>query len=102
MANIRLQFRRGTAAEWTTANPTLASGEMGIETDTSLFKIGNGLTSWIALPYGGLKGADGEANLGGFPISLSSITANDILYFDGGTSSWKNKADSNLTDGGSF
>lgn len=59
MPNIQLQFRRGTAAEWTSANPTLASGEMGIETDTSRFKVGNGSTAWNSLSYGGIQGPTG-------------------------------------------
>ena len=33
-----IQLRRGTAAEWSAANPVLASGEIGLETDTGLFK----------------------------------------------------------------
>lgn len=46
-----IQIRRGTAAQWTTANPVLASGEMGLETDTKEFKFGDGTTTWTALPY---------------------------------------------------
>jgi len=53
---IQIQFRRGTASEWTAANPILAVGEMGIETDTDLFKIGDGTTAWNSLAYGGLTG----------------------------------------------
>ena len=41
---IQIQLRRGTASDWTSANPTLAQGEMGLETDTGLTKIGNGFT----------------------------------------------------------
>jgi hypothetical protein len=47
----RMQQRRDTAANWTSTNPTLAAGEMGLETDTSKFKVGNGSTAWTALPY---------------------------------------------------
>ena len=47
----RMQQRRGTAAQWTAANPTLAAGEIGFETDTSKFKIGNGSSAWSALTY---------------------------------------------------
>lgn len=53
MASI-IQFRRDTAANWTSANPTLANGEMGIETDTSQYKIGNGSTAWNSLSYSSL------------------------------------------------
>ena len=48
----QIQLRRDTAANWTSTNPTLASGEMGFETDTGLFKIGNGSTAWTSLAYG--------------------------------------------------
>jgi len=47
----RMQQRRGTASQWTTANPVLAAGEIGFETDTSKFKIGDGSSTWSALPY---------------------------------------------------
>ncbi|NBP55374.1 hypothetical protein EBU71_02335 [bacterium] len=47
----RMQQRRGTASQWTTANPTLAAGEIGFETDTGKFKIGNGSSAWSALSY---------------------------------------------------
>jgi hypothetical protein len=59
MPNIQLQFRRGANTEWASANPTLAAGELGLETGTALFKIGNGTTPWNSLPYGGLTGANG-------------------------------------------
>ncbi len=38
----QIQIRRGTASQWTSANPTLASGEFGYETDTGKFKLGDG------------------------------------------------------------
>lgn len=47
----RIQHRRGTAAQWTTANPILASGEPGFETDTHKSKIGDGTSHWADLPY---------------------------------------------------
>ena len=51
MATVRIQVRRGTAAQWTSANPTLAAGELGVESDTNLFKFGNGSSTWTALSY---------------------------------------------------
>lgn len=51
MATVRIQVRRGTASQWTSANPTLAAGEMGVESDTNLFKFGNGSTAWASLAY---------------------------------------------------
>lgn len=51
MATVRIQLRRGTAAEWTAADPVLAAGEMGLETDTGDFKFGDGSSTWSALSY---------------------------------------------------
>lgn len=47
----QIQSRRGTAAQWTSANPTLAAGEIGAETDTNRFKVGTGSTAWNSLGY---------------------------------------------------
>ena len=47
----QIQLRRDTAANWTSNNPTLAGGELGYETDTTKFKIGDGATAWTALAY---------------------------------------------------
>jgi hypothetical protein len=81
MPFIQLQFRRDTATNWSINNPTLASGEMGIETDTSLFKIGIG-TFWNSTPYGGLRGITGPT---GPPSTLSFTggTTGSVLYWDG-------------------
>lgn len=40
-----------TAANLTSDNPTLAAGEVGIESDTRLWKVGNGATAWTSLNY---------------------------------------------------
>jgi hypothetical protein len=76
MPNIQLQFRRGVASRWSAANPVLAAGELGLETDTSKFKIGNGVTAWGSLPYGGIKGDPGEQGPSG-----------PAFAFDGGSPS---------------
>jgi hypothetical protein len=54
----QIQLRRGTASQWTAANPTLAEGEIGIETDTGLYKVGNGVNNWAARPYSTLRNID--------------------------------------------
>ena len=51
-AQTVIKLRRGTASQWTSANPVLAAGEMGVETDTNKFKFGNGSTAWTSLAYG--------------------------------------------------
>jgi hypothetical protein len=71
----QVQFRRGTAAEWTSANPTLAAGELGFETDTGKAKIGNGSTAWNSLAY----------NISGVTGDIEGVTAGTGLT-GGGTS----------------
>jgi hypothetical protein len=56
---VQIQFRRDIAAAWTSANPTLAVGEIGLETDTSKWKVGNGSTAWNSLAYAYAAGATG-------------------------------------------
>ncbi len=51
MSTVRIQVRRGTAAQWTSANPVLEAGEMGLETDTKYIKFGDGTAAWSALGY---------------------------------------------------
>ena len=47
--NTRIQLRRGNASQWT--DQVLSGGEVGLESDTGLFKIGDGTTSWGSLDY---------------------------------------------------
>jgi hypothetical protein len=74
---VRIQFRRGTAAEWTSANPTLAAGEAGYETDTAKFKLGTGTTAWNLLDYAGVNQTDIEdavaAVIDGAPGALDTL-----------------------------
>lgn len=51
MAN-RIQFRRDSAQRWASINPVLMEGEIGFETDTNHFKLGNGTDAWNSLEYG--------------------------------------------------
>lgn len=46
-----MRQRRDTAANWTSVNPILENGQLGIETDTRLAKFGDGATAWNSLPY---------------------------------------------------
>ena len=68
-----IKLRRGTASEWTTANPILAAGEMGIETDTRKFKFGDGTTPWNTLAYASAEGGGGTGD----------VTAAGDNYFTG-------------------
>lgn len=78
----QVQVRRGTASQWTSANPTLASGEWGFESDTGKVKIGNGSSAWNSLGYtgaGDIEGVTASTGLSGGgtsgTVSLSIDTA---------------------------
>lgn len=49
--SVKIQMRRGTASQWSSANTVLLAGEQGLETDTRKIKIGDGTTAWNSLPY---------------------------------------------------
>jgi hypothetical protein len=68
----RMQQRRGTALQWSTSNPVLAAGEIGFETDTSKFKIGNGSSTWTALTYFS-NAAELAAIIDGAPAALNTL-----------------------------
>lgn len=55
-----IQYRRGTTEQWTAANPVLASGEVGYDTEKNDLRIGDGVTAWNSLRSTAV--APGEAN----------------------------------------
>lgn len=59
MSQQRIQFRRDTSAAWALNNPTLALGEPGYETDTRRWKIGDGNSPWLDLPWKAETGPEG-------------------------------------------
>ena len=92
-----IQIRRDTASNWTSANPTLAQGELGAETDTSKIKIGDGTTAWTSLSYlidtGGYAAySDTTSNFTG---TLQNGGSNVVVDADIGTT--VQAYDSNLT-----
>ena len=100
---IRLQNRRGTAAEWTSTNPTLASGEIGFETDTAKFKIGTGTARWTDLQYSSTTSSFGLNDL--TDVTTADKTDGSVLYYDSSSSTFKaDDVNTKLTlaDGGNF
>ena len=75
---VKIQMRRDTAAAWTAANPVLAAGEMGLETDTTYYKIGNGSTAWTSLAYGSIQGVPANSSVTSAMIVDGTIVAGDI------------------------
>jgi hypothetical protein len=78
----RMQQRRGTAAQWTAANPVLSAGEIGYETDTNKFKIGDGTTSWSSLKYF-MNLEDLDLDTEGFIKDEEKGAANGVATLDG-------------------
>jgi len=56
---LQLKLRGDTLARWTAFNPVIADRELVIETDTGQFKLGDGVTEYLDLPYGGIVGPTG-------------------------------------------
>ena len=79
-----IQVKRGTAAGWTSANPTLNAGEIGFETDTKKMKVGDGSTAWTSLTYtatdGDISGVtagtglSGGGSSGGVTLAIDTAT----------------------------
>ena len=79
MSTVRIQVRRGLASEWTSVNPVLAGGEVGLETDTLQIKIGDGSSNWSSLGYatvtpGNLTDAINAALTGTVDVNFATIT----------------------------
>ena len=77
--NNTIKMRRGTAAQWQSANSVLSAGEMGFESDTRKFKFGNGTSAWNIMPYASAGGVEA----GGFFVAETApVGANvgDIWY----------------------
>jgi hypothetical protein len=72
---VQVQIRRDTAANWTAGNPTLASGELGLESDTGKFKFGSGSTAWTSLSYGSAAGITGKTTPTGDIVGTTDAQA---------------------------
>lgn len=107
-AQTVIQVRRDTAANWTSANPTLAAGEIGFDSTNNQIKIGNGSTAWSSLPYASSAEVEWDDILNkpstfapsSHTHGMSDLTAFTItdpvngqtLTYDSGTAKWVNSA----------
>lgn len=83
---VKVQFRRGLASEWTTANPTLSQGEAGYEYDTGRFKIGNGTSAWNALPYSsGVTGPTGPSSTLALGTVTTGLAGTNVIITNSGS-----------------
>jgi hypothetical protein len=72
--------RRDTAANWTSANPTLLAGEIGIESDTGYWKVGDGSTAWNSLGYLGVIPSSGTYPLSQLIMPLGTAGAPPLTF----------------------
>ena len=111
MTTRRILIRRDTASAWTAANPTLASGELGGETDTGKLKLGDGSTAWNSLAYqAGVTSVNGSTGVvtGLAPTadptftgtvvlpsttSIGDVSATELSYLNNVTSSIQTQID---------
>lgn len=96
---IRIQLRRDTSANWASANPVLRAGEIGIETDTLKFKVGNGSSAWNSITaYANVVPADLNTTLNDYLLvtdlgdtvaelngDQNLLIPNDSIIFEGAT-----------------
>ena len=76
-----IQQKRGVASNWSAQNPVLAAGEIGYETDTGKFKIGDGTSDWSSLSYFSTSGGGGSGTVTSVDMTVPtglSITGNPI------------------------
>lgn len=80
---VQIQQRVDTASAWTTADPTLLSGEIGWESDTKKYKIGDGSTAWASLSYapgsGGYTAGTGVAISASNEITASAVALSQVF-----------------------
>ena len=95
MSGARIQLKRSTAASWTSNNPVLYVGEIGYETDTKKFKIGDGSTAWTSLTYSSIPLPLSSINDLG-DVTITSAADGDFLRWNG--TAWINDAVNLSTD----
>ena len=77
----KITLKNKAASEWTSANPTLAKGEIGLENDTGKFKLGDGTKNWTSLPYATMTVAEintelaKKANTSAIPAVVDNLTS---------------------------
>ena len=86
----QIQFRRGTATQWSNTNPVLASGEPGFDTTNNLLKIGDGTSTWSSLIsvgsnlYSTSRGSETvTSNKSAFTVTGDYVSGNLDVYYNG-------------------
>jgi len=96
---IQLQLRRDSAANWTSANPTLLEGEIGYELDTGSMKVGDGTSDWATLAYWTGSGASGDMVLSAVQSVTGAKTFDSGKFILAGSTSGTTTLNANATAG---
>lgn len=80
LINTRIKHKYDTSINWSTENPILLSGEIGIDSDTSRIKVGDGTSTWNVLPY--LDEVISSVRIMHNEESLFNILTNYLLNID--------------------
>ena len=89
--SVVVQHKTGTAAQWTSVNPTLAKGEFGIEIDTNLIKVGDGVTTWKNLSYINSRIDSEKATI--FGSSFDGVNSTGTRLYGSAEKSWSPSTD---------
>ena len=73
---VRIRQKYDTADNWSKNNPVLLAGEIGIESNTNMIKIGNGTSHWNDLTYAGGGGGEGGSVI--VDTTLSTESSNPV------------------------
>ena len=106
----KIQLRHDTAANWTSVNPILLEGEVGLELDTGKSKVGDGSTAWNSLPYDAgstalqsITSSNVTNALGYTPVNKAgdtmtgALTITNKLTINGGTTQQEIKNNTNYS-----
>ncbi len=88
----KIQLRRDTSANWSSVNPVLSQGEIGLNLTTGQFKIGDGSTAWNSLSYSSDDISIGDLG----DVIITDASNGDFLRWNG--SAWINDAVNLSTD----
>ena len=96
MAFKRILLRRDTSSNWTSGNAVLAVGEIGYETNTGKFKIGDGSTAWTSLGYSIASNLAASVLNDLSDVTITAAADGDFLRWNG--TAWINDAVNLSTD----
>ena len=78
LLSLRQQNPTNTAADWSELNVVLFLNEIAFESDTGLYKIGDGYRPWNSLPYA----YDSNKITAGRGVSIDSNEISTLLLYD--------------------